>query len=313
MILEGARGLRSWGAARILPVTLALAATASAQSSPDALVAEVRTLSAATDNDARFDALTALLKSHLLPFTVESFTVEKPPASEPKATPDPRTRGRNVVVTLGAGSESIVVGAHYDAKWMPEKLSQGAVDNGASSVMLVRAAAALKGQPLGARVTFVWFDMEESGLIGSAKYAEAHAGDRIKAMLNYDINGYGDTVIFGPPQGGADPRLGRLMLETCASEGIDCLRFAAMPPGDDRSFGARAIPTLSIAILPATEAHQLWLMLHARTTGLEKGFAPPIFGTIHTPGDTPEKLDGTGMATAGRLAQALIRRVSESR
>ena len=62
------------------------------------------------------------------------------------------------------------------------------------------------------------------------------------------------------------------MLETCASEGIDCLRFAGMPPGDDRSFGARKIPTLSIAILPAAEAHQLWLMLHARNAGLEKGF-----------------------------------------
>ncbi len=162
-------------------------------------------------------------------------------------------------------------------------------------------------------MTFVWFDMEESGLIGSAKYLEAHAGDRIKAMLNYDINGYGDTVLFGPPQGGADPRLGRTMLETCASESVDCLRFDGMPPGDDRSFGARKIPTLSIAILPAAEAHQLWLLLHAKSAGLAQGFAPPIFTTIHTPGDVPDKLDGTAMATAGRLAQALIRRVSELR
>ena len=296
----------------ILLALLALPQFAAAQTANDALVADVRTLSAATDNDARFDALTALLKAHNLPFTVETFTLDKPPAAGPNAAPDPRTRGRNVVVTLGEGPETIVVGAHYDAKWMTTTtLSQGAVDNGASSVMLVHAAAALKGERLGSKVTFVWFDFEESGLIGSAKYAEAHAGDRIKAMLNYDINGYGDTVVFGPPQGGADPRLGRAMLEACASASTDCLRFGGMPPGDDRSFGARKIPTLSIAILSATEAHQLWLLLHAKGAGLTQGFTPAILATIHTPGDTPDTLDGAAMAGAGRLAQALIRRVSE--
>ena len=297
-----------------LLATLALAQSAAAQTPADALVADVRRLAAAADNDARFDALTALLKAQNLPFSVEPFTLDKPPAAGPNQAPDPRTRGRNVVVTLGDGPDTVVVGAHYDAKWLSATaISQGAVDNGASSVMLVRAAAALKAERLASRVTFVWFDMEESGLIGSAKYVEAHTGDRIKAMLNYDINGYGDTVLFGPPQGGADPRLGRTMLETCASERVDCLRFGAMPPGDDRSFGARTIPTISIAILPATEAHQLWLMLHAKSAGLAQGFAPPIFTTIHTPGDLPDKLDGAAMATAGRLAQALIRRVSELR
>jgi putative aminopeptidase FrvX len=69
-----------------------------------------------------------------------------------------------VVVTLGKGRDTIVVGAHYDAKWITDKsLSRGAVDNGASSVMLVHAAAALKNQRLKSRVTFVWFDFEESG------------------------------------------------------------------------------------------------------------------------------------------------------
>jgi acetylornithine deacetylase/succinyl-diaminopimelate desuccinylase-like protein len=291
---------------------LAVAQAAAAQTPTDTLVAEVRTLSAAADNDARFEALTALLRAHNLSFTVETFSLDKPPAAGPNAAPDPRTRGRNVVVTLGNGPDVVVAGAHYDAKWMTDKaMSQGAVDNAASSVMLVHAAEALKGERLGSRVTFVWFDMEESGLIGSAKYVDAHAGDRIKAMLNYDINGYGDTVIFGPPPGPIDPQLRRTMLETCAGERVDCLHFGGMPPGDDRSFGTRKIPALSIAILPAIEAHQLWLMLHAKSAGLSQGFAPPIFGTIHTPGDVPDKLEGMAIATAGRLAQALIRRVSE--
>ena len=301
---------------RVLPLVAALALpqAAPAPAPPDALVAEVRSLSAATDNDARFDALTALLETHGLRFTVESFVLDKPAASGPNQTPDPRTRGRNVVVSIGQGADQIVVGAHYDAKWLNEKtLSQGAVDNGASSVLLVHAAAALQRERLGRRVTFVWFDLEESGLIGSTRYLEAHASDRIAAMLNYDITGYGNRVLFGPPAGGADPRLARLMLETCAAESIDCLRFDAMPPSDDRPFGARRIPTLSIALLPATEAHQLWLMLHAKNAGLAQGFAPPIFSTIHTATDGPDRLDGNGMAAARRLATALIRRVSEMR
>jgi hypothetical protein len=298
--------------ALMLAATLAMAQAANAQTPDDTLVAEVRTLSAAADNDARFEALTALLKANNLPFTVETFMLDKPPAAGPNAAADPRTRGRNVIVTLGKGRDTIVVGAHYDAKWITDKtLSKGAVDNGASSVMLVHTAAALKNQRLKSKVTFVWFDFEESGLLGSAKYAEAHTADRITAMLNYDINGYGNTVLFGPPPGPLDARLARVMLETCAAERVDCLRFDGMPPGDDRSFGARKIPAVSIAVLPATEAHQLWLMLHAKSAGLSQGFAPPIFATIHTPNDVPEKLEGAAMATAGRLAQALIRRVSE--
>jgi hypothetical protein len=280
----------------------------------DDLVGEVRTLSAATDNDGRFDALTSLLKSHALTFTVETFTLDKPPATGPTQTPDPRTRGRNIVVSIGQGAEQVVVGAHYDAKWLSDKtISRGAVDNAASSVMLVHVARALQKESLGRRVTFVWFDMEESGLIGSARYLEAHPDDRIAAMLNYDINGYGNTVLFGPPSGGADPRLRRLMLETCAAENVDCLRFDGMPPSDDRPFGARKIPTLSMAILPAAEAHQVWLLLHAKGTGFAPGFEPPIFGTIHTPGDVPEKLDAAGMATAQRLAIALVKRVADMR
>jgi hypothetical protein len=290
---------------------LVVAPAAVAQTASDALGADVRTLSAATDNDARFEALTALLKAQGLPFAVETFTLDTPPAASPNAAPDPRTRGRNVVVTIGRGRETVVVGAHYDAKWIDGKtLSKGAVDNGASSVMLVHAAAALRNQRLKSRVTFVWFDFEESGLLGSARYVDAHASDRIKAMLNYDINGYGDTVLFGPPMGGDDARLTRTLLETCAAERVGCLRFEGMPPGDDRSFGARRIPGLSIAILPAVEAHQLWLVLHAKSAGLTPGFTPPILATIHTPNDVPEKVSGTAMATAGQLAQALIRRVA---
>ena len=295
--------------------------TGSPAPAQDPLVADVQALAAAQSNDERFTALTAMLRARGVAFTVEPFTIDKQVGSEP------RTAGRNVVTVfgdgVGQGADEVVLGAHYDAARLADgSLSKGAVDNAASAVMLAGVAEALRsGEPqrsgevlpagrVQPRVRIVWFDMEEIGLAGSARYLQAHKTDRIRAMLNFDINAYGDTVVFGAPSGGDDPRLRRLMTETCAELGNDCLRFAAMPPGDDRTFGAAGIATLSIAHLPALEAHQLWLMLHAgASSGLAPGVAPPIFRTIHTADDVPSKVDGTTIVRAQRLALALLQKL----
>jgi hypothetical protein len=103
------------------------------------------------------------------------------------------------------------------------------------------------------------------------------------------------------------------MLQTCAAEAIDCIRFDEMPPSDDRSFGQAMIPTLSIAQIPAAEVHQLWLMLHAgQAAGLAPGFEPPIFRTIHTTDDALDKVDGATLARGQRLGLALLRRLAET-
>jgi Zn-dependent M28 family amino/carboxypeptidase len=291
---------------------LALLQAPAAPAAADTFVADVRRITEANDNDQRFDALTALLTARGVAFTVEPFTVDKQQGR------DTRTRGRNVVATMGQGAQAVVVGAHYDAVWLPDgTFGRGAVDNAASSVMLVHLAQAVQSQRLPLRVTFVWFDMEEAGLLGSAKYLEAHAAlstsARPRAMLNFDINGYGDTVLFAAPAGGADPALRQAMLQTCAIEAIDCIRFEQMPPSDDRSFGRAQIPTLSIAQIPAAEVHQLWLMLHAaQPSGLAQGFAPAIFRTIHTAADVLARIDGATLARGQRLALALLRQLAVS-
>ena len=105
------------------------------------------------------------------------------------------------MVTLGGGSDEVVIGAHYDAARLPDgSLSRGAVDNAASSVMLIRVAEALRGEKLPVRVRLVWFDMEELGLIGSARYVQRTPPIASRAMLNFDINAYGNTVVFGPAE-----------------------------------------------------------------------------------------------------------------
>jgi Iap family predicted aminopeptidase len=266
-------------------------------------VEDVGRMAAAATNEGRFDVLTALLRARNLAFAVEPFTIEKPVGGEP------RTEGRNVVVTLGEGPQDVVIGAHYDATRLADgSLGRGAVDNAASSVMLVRLAETLRGEKLAVRVRVVWFDMEELGLIGSARYVKAHASDRIAAMLNFDINAYGDTILFGPagrPDNGA---LRRTFVQTCAAEDAACVGFVQMPPGDDRSFVRAGIPTVSVAILPAVEAHQLWLLLHAGAgSGLAPGTQPAILRTIHTPEDTADKVSDAAMARMHRFALSLVR------
>ncbi len=146
-------------------------------------------------------------------------------------------------MTFGTGPELVVIGAHYDAARLPDgSLSRGAVDNAASSVMLVRVAEALRAEKLPVRVRVVWFDMEELGLVGSAHYVKQHASDRLAAMLNFDINGFGDTVVFGPSALAGNAALRRKFVATCAEQNIPCVGFPQMPPGDDRNFVKAGVP-----------------------------------------------------------------------
>lgn len=287
--------------ATLLALIATLQVTAPAPSS--ALVEDAGRLAAATTNEARFDALTALLKSRGLTFAVEPFTIDKPVGKEP------RTEGRNIVVTIGEGPETIVIGAHYDAARIPDgSLSRGAVDNAASSVMLVRLAESVRAESLPLRVRFVWFDMEELGLIGSARYVAQHSTERLAAMLNFDINAFGDTVVFGPSDTKENAALRRTLVQTCANEDLPCVGFSRMPPGDDRNFVKAGVPTISIGIIPALQVHQLWLMMNAvGNSGLAEGFVPAIFKTLHSADDTVDKLNEQTMAKMERFALALVK------
>lgn len=275
---------------------------------PENFLTDVRLMAAAETNEDRFNALTAMLRARNLTYSVQRFTLDKPIRREP------RTEGRNVIVTIGTGAESIVVGAHYDAVRLSDgTLSHGAVDNAASSVILVRLAEALRADDLPRQVKMIWFDMEELGLIGSRRYIQAYRTDQLIAMLNFDVNGYGGTVLYGPSEHGENRRLRRSLMSVCAAEDRSCVAMPQMPPGDDRSFVSARIPTLSIATLPAIEAHQLWLMMNAQQdSGLAQGHTPAILRTIHTHEDTPAHVDGDTMGRMLRFAHTLVREVARS-
>ena len=58
------------------------------------------------------------------------------------------------------------------------------------------------------RIRIVFFDMEEFGLLGSAQFVQAHRERPMRAMVNLDVNAFGDTLIFGPRAGRMTPRFG---------------------------------------------------------------------------------------------------------
>ena len=62
-----------------------------------------------------------------------------------------------------------------------------------------------------------------------------------------------------------------------------------------------------MGILPALEAHQIWLLLNGgKESGLAPGFAPPILRTIHTADDTADKLTAEGMTRIYNAVLGLI-------
>ena len=255
------------------------------------------------NNAARLEAVQALVRARGLTFT--------PQPVPNTAQFDSRQQGQNLVIDLGgpAGAPEIILGAHVDAARLPDgSTSHGMVDNAAGVAVVVRVAATLRTQKLRHRVRVVLFDLEESGLLGSQHFVttlDKLDRERVRAMVNVDIGGYGDTIIAGRSgQPGTAPlfaSFGRI----CAEQTYACVSFSSFPPSDDRSFQAAGVPSISLAVLPGIEAHQMWLLMHG---GKEPGLSvtPAIVRTIHTPNDTTDKLNASSMTLLHDAVVALI-------
>src|SRR5712692_868459 len=92
--------------------------------------------------------------------------------------------------------EVVILGAHLDS-W---DLGEGSTDNGTGSMVVLEAARALTKLGLKPKRTirFVLFSGEEEGLVGSAKYAEAHKDEleKISGVLVHDA-GTGRVLALG--------------------------------------------------------------------------------------------------------------------
>lgn len=129
--------------------------------------------------------------------------------------------GTNIVGQIPGtdlADEVIVVGAHYDHLGscefrLDDEICNGATDNAAGVAVVLEIMAAFALDETGPRrtVVFAFWDREEDGLIGSAKWTAAHPDlvDRTVVYLNYDIQGSNllpslrsDTLAIGAETGG---------------------------------------------------------------------------------------------------------------
>lgn len=257
--------------------------------------------------DARFDALISLLDDHGLVYQIHPFPNRRADEAGP-------AEGRNVSVTIGTGDREIIVGAHADAAMLRDgSLSHAMVDNAGAVAVLARVAQTLGTLDLRHQVRVLFFDLEELNLLGSEHLVGTLDPGRVAGMINVDIAGFGDTVIYGPAIGEGNDVVYAAMRHVCAEAGHRCVEFAQFPSSDDRSFQAAGIPNISLGTLQEPEVHQLWLMLNGGPeSGLADGFVAPIMRTIHTPADTADKLEAGGMTLAYNVVMGLILELDRS-
>lgn len=93
-------------------------------------------------------------------------------------------------------NEIYIVGAHMDSVNNP-----GADDDGSGTAGVMEAARVLSNHFFEATITFIAFDREEQGLIGSQAYVQRHRNDNIQGMIQLDMiawnSGANIAQIFG--------------------------------------------------------------------------------------------------------------------
>jgi Zn-dependent M28 family amino/carboxypeptidase len=209
--------------------------------------------------------------------------------------------GTNIVVPMpGAGTASILVGAHYDRV----AVGQGAVDNGASCAVLLDLIGRLKATPLtSAAVTFVFFDLEERGLLGARAYLAALKTKPTYA-INLDIFAYGD--VFMATASRPDGVLLRELRTAAAAATIPIsdLPMGRYPGSDHQAMAAAGIETLGVALLTAEEVAMI-----SGTGGrnLQLGSGPRVLTIIHSARDTVAEVRPDDMAKAIPVLEQWLR------
>lgn len=269
------------------------------------LISDARRLNQPS-NQQRFQALISLLRKRRLDYEIQPFATDS-------TTGQPSDRGHNVVLSFGRGDRGLVLGAHYDAAQLPSgRIGPGMVDNAAGVVVLVQLAEAIRHDTFNKRIHIVFFDQEETGLAGSRHFVNSPKLGSIDAMINIDLVGYGDTVMFGPTARTPTAEVEQALRLACSQLLVDCFFSPQLPAGDFVSFDAAGIPSISLAILPSLDAHQVWLMLNKPSDStLPIEFHPSIAKVVHTSNDTVDKLDPTTMTMACHLISLLLARLDQ--
>jgi hypothetical protein len=179
----------------------------------------------------------------------------------------------------------ILVTAHHDAV----TISPGANDNASGTSLLLSLAETLVYNKDKINVKFASFGLEELGLIGSDKYATNLSKDeikKIKAAINLDCVGIGSdlAIITQDAYEYTTPWVNKVIEETAEAHDIKYKEATAL-------FGASDHDSLLKVGVPATFLCRM-----------ENGRIP----YIHTPKDTPDKINEDQLKEIGELSYYAI-------
>lgn len=182
--------------------------------------------------------------------------------------------GYNIIGSQRGSTDGVIIlGGHYDTV----DAGPGAVDNGSGTAVLLELARVLGQRPHKNTFTFIAFDAEELGLLGSQYFVQnLSSADRsnIKGMLNFDMLGGGS----GPLLAGGDGDLGKLTRDAAKQMGIDARNFAlgGNSGSDHESFQRVSIDTV---------------------------FFSRDYNLLHTPQDTIDQIQENYLDEAGRVGE----------
>lgn len=163
----------------------------------------------------------------------------------------------NVVALLeapGDVKEKIVIGAHFDGVDTPAANDNG---SGTAAVLELARLIQLQRDQLQLDVEFVFFGAEESGLIGSYHYVDQLVPaeiDQIKAMINLDMVGIGETLQLATTNGQALSTLASAFTAASAGLGMSFEPFD-MGRSDHVPFTEVGIPAVMLTASPVDNYH----------------------------------------------------------
>ena len=178
----------------------------------------------------------------------------------------------NYMVEIGPTVDShLLFCAHYDAY----PASCGANDNSAAVCILIELAKGIKKQG-NISATFAFFDGEESKHLGSKLYVSELDINTISAVINLDICGYGDTItVYSHGSTDKSPIRNFCNKTLLLRHNGQLVKY--LPESDDIAFNGKHLPTLSVAIMPKWDAHNLRTLATYNDNILGK---PPEFEMI---------------------------------
>lgn len=144
----------------------------------DYMYSVVEDLCNASDNNARGDLVIKELEAMGINYSIQPFEIEG-------------SHYRNIIAKLDAQDEdyNLAFSAHYDRV----DVGCGVVDNGSGVAVLLGMINDIKEN--NNDLTFLFFDGEEKGLLGSRHYV-ANTDERFDAVFNIDMAAYGDSLMI---------------------------------------------------------------------------------------------------------------------